>query len=1360
MARRTVAALLIALAVVPAAAFGLSITAMNPNLHQFVCRTGDPLRVRFDASIDPATLSAETFAVAEKATGEPVAGDLSLDTTDLENDTVVFTPPAHGAGWRFRFGTRYVVSIAPELSGVGDDPFDGDYPFGTEFVANIPGDFEVANYLGGSFDDIQELFDNLKAVFIESNMLVGYNPIDAENTVPAEYWTYPGNSATEAWKITTGNPEVILAVADNGMESMSDSELIDNYFLNRGELQQPNASGIPCDDWDCDGNGRFNWRDYLADDRFPGYAANNWFESLLAVFGDGEDTDGNGLPDDISGWDFFRAMPDPVGVPEFPEGDHGGGRAQDAAAIADNGHGGRPGVCPNCTILPIRVGDAILADYNVFGEAARYANRMGAQVLIIANGTYNYTEETEAAIVEAYRHGTLTIAASGDELGYHHVYPAHGEHVMSIKAVLPIPQVYVEDFTLNFLTFLESYCTNYGAHTSVTAPTGACSSHATSVTGGTAGLILSRAKDLGIALSPNELIQLLQMTADDIYSKCFTFTPGSCKEGWDQHWGYGRINALTAVRALGDPEQGIPARIPPEVEIESPRWFEIYHPNRTPSVDITGRVYARGQRYRYDVYYALGVEPNDSEFKKLDGGEGTEPTEGKLATLDLTGLFTQEQLERAPENANAPTVTIKVRARTLDGEPIYGEYRKAIAVYEDFDEKTGLVPGFPIDFESSGESSVVLWDLSGRGDSMDIIFGGGDAKIRVYRRSDETGNWEMAPGFPVDLNDAGRRWPDSIVGSVAVGPLLGDGTPYIVASTFSGKVFAIRPDGNLHEEGGLPSPFLPGFPFIVDRPPVDTPRTFGHGVAFMASPALGDLDKDGKLEIVAANYDMNIYAIRPVDEDGDGVADMLPGWPVLARSIAGNVPPDKECGYPDVPSILTSPGLAILDPASDDPDISEYLTVVVATGEACGPRIIEDDDTGDDDSDDDDNTPIDLDTGRVYAIYHDGYDNPDGPFLPGWPAQPIAPFASAIPIPPLTVGVTSSPSIAYDLGQTFIGTGTFFWPPQLLSWQDGQLESGTMLSLLNIGASANGTFAHFSGNGKMQYIVPTVGLSTKQIMERAVLMNFQMSGWDTDAPMNLTFTGHLDDADFFVNPIVADLDADGRPEAICGSGGYLLRAYNLDGDQPDDWPKTTNHFITSTPQVGDLDGDGLLEVVLADHEGKLFAWNTTGPACGPAGNASEWYRFRHDERNSGWLNHDVQPPRAVGDLRAYRLDDRETDRVTLVFTAPGDDWSCGAAKSFDVRYTTDPDADLTDPETFDAAPQVPVTDVPPPAGESARIEASVPGAVRFAVRSEDNAGNLSLISNVAELSPASGSYPSGSEDSASGDDQDDGCCGG
>jgi hypothetical protein len=57
----------------------------------------------------------------------------------------------------------------------------------------------------------------------------------------------------------------------------------------------------------------------------------------------------------------------------------------------------------------------------------------------------------------------------------------------------------------------------------------------------------------------------------------------------------------------------------------------------------------------------------------------------------------------------------------------------------------------------------------------------------------------------------------------------------------------------------------------------------------------------------------------------------------------------------------------------------------------------------------------DTAAGRLYAIYHDGLDRPDGPFLPDWPAAPrhassILPYFNAIG------GVSGSPAV--QVGET------------------------------------------------------------------------------------------------------------------------------------------------------------------------------------------------------------------------------------------------------------------------------------------------------------------------------------------------------
>ena len=106
----------------------------------------------------------------------------------------------------------------------------------------------------------------------------------------------------------------------------------------------------------------------------------------------------------------------------------------------------------------------------------------------------------------------------------------------------------------------------------------------------------------------------------------------------------------------------------------------------------------------------------------------------------------------------------------------------------------------------------------------------------------------------------------------------------------------------------------------------------------------------------------------------------------------------------------------------------------------------------------------------------------------------------------------------------------------------------------------------------------------------------------------------MEDLQFFLNPAVADIDGDGFPEAINGSAGHIVHAFDNRGDEPVGWPKQTGQWILGSPAIGDADGDGYLEVWTGTRSGFLYAWTTTSLA-------SEAYRgwvgFRHDPANTG-----------------------------------------------------------------------------------------------------------------------------------------------
>ena len=59
--------------------------------------------------------------------------------------------------------------------------------------------------------------------------------------------------------------------------------------------------------------------------------------------------------DDSAGWDFFDDDNDPFDASSyFAAGNHGSGRASDAAEEGNDGQGSI-GVCPRCQIMPLRI---------------------------------------------------------------------------------------------------------------------------------------------------------------------------------------------------------------------------------------------------------------------------------------------------------------------------------------------------------------------------------------------------------------------------------------------------------------------------------------------------------------------------------------------------------------------------------------------------------------------------------------------------------------------------------------------------------------------------------------------------------------------------------------------------------------------------------------------------------------------------------------------------------------------------------------------------------------------------------------------------------------------------------------------
>src|SRR5262249_10490652 len=143
--------------------------------------------------------------------------------------------------------------------------------------------------------------------------------------------------------------------------------------------------------------------------------------------------------------------------------------------------------------------------------------------------------------------------------------------------------------------------------------------------------------------------------------------------------------------------------------------------------------------------------------------------------------------------------------------------------------------------------------------------------------------------------------------------------------------------------------------------------------------------------------------------------------------------------------------------------------------------------------------------------------------------------------------------------------------------------------------------------------------------------------------------------------------------------GGFVHAMNVLGAEPPGWPKFTNGWMIPIPVAGDIDGDGLLEIVTASREGFLTVWDVAGAA---SPNATQWDGFRHDRQRTGARESGVPAGLVPAgcragvyplDLKATRLQKRtvpasDSLRMRALFHLAGNALDF-ASDPFEVRLT-------------------------------------------------------------------------------------------
>ena len=1014
---------------------------------------------------------------------------------------------------------------------------------------------------------------------------------------PQEYAMGSGLAVDRAWRHTGGSPEVVIAVLDSGIE-WDDRAVRRKVHLNKAELPRP-AQGVSLREdrpWDLDGDGVFTVDDYRWDLRVRRTDGVDTADDvlnasdLIAVFSDGVDDDANGYIDDIAGWDFHWNDNNPYDDTRFG---HGTFEARQSVAEAEDG--GAIGTCPDCAYLPVRIGDAFIADVDNIASAVLFATDSGASVVQAALGSLGDNEHLRLAMEQAHSSGLTMVMAGGDETSYHPNPPGVVEYAIYMSA-----NRHDDNDEEDSHTYLNNAnCTNYGPRLDLSAPSTDCASGATGVTAGVAGLLYAAAleQQLDPPLEPAEVKQLLLGTADDIdvpLSRGPDADPDRYPSypGWDSFFGYGRVSAGKAVEALAA------GHIPPVAEISSPRWYQV-HPERDGEIVVRGAVRGRAGVDSWVLEWAPGGDPRDDAFLPLAQGSG--PYEGELGRVDPAELRAggvlpdppwgpRGEQETGPERshkAHRNGVTFRLRALSPDG--LWGVARRYISL----DADPGLLPAYPLRLDSSVEASPRAGDVDGDG-QVDLVIAtsGGWVHVLDGRTGQNLDGWpvgtplleEVDPAAEAGHADstshlalAGRlQAREGLVATPALADLDGDGTDDVVVATMRGSVLAWGAGGRL----------LPGFPVRVD-PALSGPGspsvTLERG--FLAAPVIEDLDGDGDWEIIAAAMDGYVYVWH---HDGT----LASGWPVPIASVGASGNPFNR--------IVSSPAVGDID-ADGSPDI------VVGSNEAASSNYA-----------------------LLYAVHAQGTDHEGGAYLEGFPAFVFAGYTDILPV--VGEGLPTSPALAdldgdglLEIGANAIADTGSIWDAfgQQFSNLHGSEQSfgrlhntreGALLQMMN-----SGSFADLDGDGTPEWINGAVGLQFANAFlnnGRRFEFDHLVAAWDAiSGEFKPGFPQVIEDLQFFMNPAVGDVGGGPEPEVVTSSGGFLVHAWDVNGVEAPGFPRSTGGWNVASPLLADIDGDGFRDVVVANRTGLVFAWQTEAPAWADL----QWPTFSHDARGTGNL---------------------------------------------------------------------------------------------------------------------------------------------
>jgi subtilisin family serine protease len=317
------------------------------------------------------------------ATPEPAATSTDWAAPHVAGELLVMLPAGDRAAavTRLEAAGAAVLRVIPQL-GLAVVAVTSDGAAAGRAAGSGPAVVEGADAGAALAAAASSLVANAGLAWAEPNFVLRPDLVPNDPNYPlyqAAYLTRLGMSA--AWDITTGRPDVIVAILDTGVDT-NHEDLRKGIWINAGEIP-----------------------------------------------GNGVDDEGNGYVDDVNGWNF--ADGNNVIYDDYGHGTHVAGIV---AGRINNGIG-MAGMAGNVTLMPVDVFPR--SGYGTYEDlimAMIYATDNGARVINLSLGATSYSIGEEAAVDYAWSHNVVVVAAAGNtgRTSYH--YPAAHQHVIAVAA--------------------------------------------------------------------------------------------------------------------------------------------------------------------------------------------------------------------------------------------------------------------------------------------------------------------------------------------------------------------------------------------------------------------------------------------------------------------------------------------------------------------------------------------------------------------------------------------------------------------------------------------------------------------------------------------------------------------------------------------------------------------------------------------------------------------------------------------------------------------------------------------------------------------------------------------------------------